>query len=48
MLRAQPKRGDTSRGRLGNADDIGQKALFLVSDASAFINGTIIDVNGGS
>jgi 3-oxoacyl-[acyl-carrier protein] reductase len=54
-----PRPGDTTTrppaatrgiavGRLGNADDIGQTALFLASDASEFINGTIIDVNGGS
>jgi NAD(P)-dependent dehydrogenase (short-subunit alcohol dehydrogenase family) len=47
-----PERREAARGvavgRLGTADDIGQTALFLASDASAFINGTIIDVDGGS
>jgi 3-oxoacyl-[acyl-carrier protein] reductase len=42
-----PARG-IAVGRLGTADDIGRTALFLASDASAFINGTVIDVNGGS
>jgi 3-oxoacyl-[acyl-carrier protein] reductase len=34
-------------GRVGTADDIAGVALFLASDASAFVNGSVIDVNGG-
>ena len=34
-------------GRVGTADDVAGVALFLASDASAFVNGSVIDVNGG-
>jgi 3-oxoacyl-[acyl-carrier protein] reductase len=34
-------------GRLGVADDVTGAALFLASDASAFITGQSIEVNGG-
>ena len=34
-------------GRVGTADDVASVALFLASDASAFVNGSVIDVNGG-
>jgi len=33
--------------RLGTADDIAQAALFLASDASSWITGHALDVNGG-
>lgn len=33
--------------RAGTPDDIGNVALFLASDASAFITGAVIDVDGG-
>jgi len=44
------ERGTThiALGRIGTADDVGHVALFLASDAAAFVNGAIIDVNGGS
>ncbi len=35
-------------GRVGEADDIGSVALFLASDAAAFVNGTIFQAHGGS
>lgn len=34
-------------GRVGNVDDIAQTALFLASDASSYINGVAIPVDGG-
>ena len=33
--------------RLGTPDDMGQAALFLLSDAASFITGQIINVDGG-
>jgi NAD(P)-dependent dehydrogenase (short-subunit alcohol dehydrogenase family) len=35
-------------GRVGVADDIGGVALFLASEAAAFVNGAILDAHGGS
>ncbi len=34
-------------GRLGQPQDIAEVAVFLASQASNFITGNIIDVNGG-
>jgi NAD(P)-dependent dehydrogenase (short-subunit alcohol dehydrogenase family) len=34
-------------GRLGEADDIGNLAMFLASDAASFISGAIIPCDGG-
>jgi 3-oxoacyl-[acyl-carrier protein] reductase len=34
-------------GRLGDADDVAAVVEFLVSEAAGFVNGAIIDVNGG-
>ena len=34
-------------GRVGQGDDIGGVALFLASDAAAFVNGVTLLVNGG-
>lgn len=38
----------TPMGRLGTAEEIGQAAAFLASDASAFITGTCLPVDGGA
>ena len=34
-------------GRIGTSEDIANTCLFLASDMSAFITGSVIDVNGG-
>ncbi|QGY05398.1 SDR family oxidoreductase [Methylobacterium mesophilicum SR1.6/6] len=34
-------------GRLGVAEDVANACLFLASDLSAYLTGTVIDVNGG-
>jgi len=33
--------------RLGTADDVAGVALFLASDAAAFVTASVVDVNGG-
>jgi 3-oxoacyl-[acyl-carrier protein] reductase len=33
--------------RLGNPDDVAEAVLFLVSDASGYITGQVLNVNGG-
>ena len=38
----------TLTGRVGEAHEIAAVALFLVSDASAYVWGEIINVNGGA
>jgi 3-oxoacyl-[acyl-carrier protein] reductase len=40
-------RQQTPLGRIGAADDVAQAVLFLASDASRFITGAILDINGG-
>jgi len=37
----------TPLGRNGTADEVAQAILFLASDASSFITGATLDVNGG-
>ena len=34
-------------GRLGNADEFARTAAFLVSPAASFINGVMLNVDGG-
>jgi 3-oxoacyl-[acyl-carrier protein] reductase len=34
--------------REGRADEVGELALFLASDASSFINGESVEINGGT
>ncbi|MGC2367681.1 MAG: SDR family oxidoreductase [Candidatus Sulfotelmatobacter sp.] len=34
-------------GRVGKADEIAQAALYLASDASTFVTGTSLVVDGG-
>lgn len=40
-------RHQTPLGRNGTADEVAQAVLFLASDASRFLNGALIDINGG-
>jgi 3-oxoacyl-[acyl-carrier protein] reductase len=40
-------RRQTPLGRNGTADEVAQAVLFLASDASRFLNGALIDINGG-
>jgi 3-oxoacyl-[acyl-carrier protein] reductase len=35
-------------GRLGTPEDVAEVAAFLASDAAGYLNGTTIDVGGGS
>jgi 3-oxoacyl-[acyl-carrier protein] reductase len=34
-------------GRNGLAEEVADAVLFLVSDAARFINGALLDINGG-
>ena len=34
-------------GRWGNADELGGAAVFLASDAAAYVNGHVLTVDGG-
>jgi 3-oxoacyl-[acyl-carrier protein] reductase len=40
-------RRQTPLGRNGAAEEVAQAVLFLASDASNFVNGALLDVNGG-
>jgi NAD(P)-dependent dehydrogenase (short-subunit alcohol dehydrogenase family) len=40
--------GRTPMARFGNPEDVGRAAVFLSSDAAAFINGVILPVDGGA
>jgi NAD(P)-dependent dehydrogenase (short-subunit alcohol dehydrogenase family) len=40
--------GRTPMGYLGNPNDIGEAALFLASDAAAYITGVVLPVDGGN
>ena len=37
----------TSVGREGTAEDVANSVVFLASDASAYITGESIEINGG-
>jgi 3-oxoacyl-[acyl-carrier protein] reductase len=37
----------TPLGRLGQPDDMASMAIMLLSDAAKFVNGEIVEVNGG-
>lgn len=45
--RMQQYRQQTPLGRNGRAEEVAAAALFLASDAASFINGALIDINGG-
>jgi len=40
-------RKETPLGRNGTAEEVAATVLFLASDAGKFVNGAVIDVNGG-
>ena len=40
-------RKQTPLGRNGTAEEVAQAVVFLASDAASFINGAILDINGG-
>jgi 3-oxoacyl-[acyl-carrier protein] reductase len=46
--RAAQKAAELPLRRMGDPDDVAQVALFLASEASNFITGQCIDVNGGA
>ena len=45
--RMEQYRQETPLARNGTAEEVAQAVLYLASDASAFTNGALIDVNGG-
>jgi 3-oxoacyl-[acyl-carrier protein] reductase len=45
--RMEGYRQQTPLGRNGSAEEVAQAVLFLASDASSFLTGALIDVNGG-
>lgn len=45
--RMQQYRLETPLGRNGTAEEVAGLVLYLVSDAARFINGALIDINGG-
>ena len=47
--RARPAEvlGHTAQGRWGESTDLAGTYQFLASDASAFVTGTVLDVDGG-
>ncbi len=40
-------RKQTPLGRNGTAEEVANAVLFLASDASSFLNGALLDINGG-
>ena len=45
--RAAEVLGHTAQGRWGEATDLAGAYLFLASDASAYVTGTVLNVDGG-
>lgn len=45
--RLAQKAGEIPLGRLGSAEDVAQAVAWLLSAASAYVSGTIVDVSGG-
>ena len=48
MIKNEPYKDEiVPLGRMGQPEDIAEVVIFLASQASNFITGNIIDVNGG-
>ncbi|HZT82841.1 MAG TPA: SDR family NAD(P)-dependent oxidoreductase [Gemmataceae bacterium] len=47
LQKMEDYRKQTPLGRNGTAEEVAQAVLFLASDASSFLTGALIDVNGG-
>ncbi len=45
--RLEQYRRETPLGRNGTAEEVAAVVLFLVSDAASFVNGALLDINGG-
>jgi len=45
--RMEQYRRETPLGRNGQAEEVAAAVLFLVSDAARFVNGALLDINGG-
>jgi 3-oxoacyl-[acyl-carrier protein] reductase len=45
--RLEQYRKETPLGRNGRAEEVASVVLFLVSDAARFVNGALLDINGG-
>jgi 3-oxoacyl-[acyl-carrier protein] reductase len=45
--RMEQYRRETPLARNGTAEEVAAAVLFLVSDAASFINGALLDINGG-
>jgi 3-oxoacyl-[acyl-carrier protein] reductase len=45
--RMEEYRRQTPLGRNGQADEVARAVLFLAGDAASFVNGALLDINGG-
>jgi 3-oxoacyl-[acyl-carrier protein] reductase len=45
--RMEEYRKQTPLGRNGTAEEVARAVLFLAGDGSSFVNGAVLDVNGG-
>lgn len=45
--RMEAYRRETPLGRNGTAEEVAAAVLFLVSDSARFVNGALLDINGG-
>lgn len=47
LKRMEQYRQETPLGRNGSAEEVAAAVVFLASDAARFINGALLDINGG-